>query len=49
MVGLLGTPSRGDGISVVLRKLLPGGRRGSWAIYEFAMKRMSSLKVKDVK
>ena len=45
MVGLLRTPSRGDSISVVLRKVLPGGRRGSWAIYEFARKRTGGVEL----
>ena len=37
------TPSLGDSISVYLRKLLQGDRRGSQAIYKFA----DSLNIKD--
>ena len=36
LVGMFRTPSPGDSISVALRKLLQGGRRGSLAIYKFA-------------
>ena len=38
MVGLLRTPSHGDSISVVLRKLPEGDRSGIQAIYKFATK-----------
>ena len=41
------TPSPGDSISVALRKLLQGGRRGSQATYKFATKRAGSLNIKD--
>ena len=35
LVGMLRTLSPGDSISVALRKLLLGGRRGSQVIYKF--------------
>ena len=41
------TLSPGDGISVALRKLLQGGRRGSQVIYKFATKGAGSLNFKD--
>ena len=41
------TPSLGDSISVALRKLLQGGRRGSQVIYKFATKGAGSLNSKD--
>ena len=41
------TPSLGDRISVALRKLLQGGRRGTQAIYKFATKGAGSLNIKD--
>jgi len=39
--------SSGESISVALRKLLQGGRRGSQAIYKFATKGAGSLNIKD--
>ena len=39
--------STGNSISVALRKLFQGGRRGSWAIYKFTTKRAGSLNIKD--
>ena len=39
--------SSGESISVALRKLLQGGRRGSQAIYKFATKGAGSLNTKD--
>ena len=47
MVGMFSTLSPGDSISVALRKLLQGVRRGSQAIYEFATKGAGSLNIKD--
>ena len=47
MVGMCRTPGPGDSISIALRKLLQGGRRGSQAIYKFATKRAGSLNIKD--
>ena len=47
MVGMLRTQSQGDRISVALRKLLQGGRRGCQAIYKFAAKGADSLNIKD--
>ena len=41
------TPSLGDSISVALRKLLQGGRRGSQAIYKFATQAIGNLNIKD--
>ena len=41
------TPSLGDSITVALRKLLQGGRRGCQAIYKFAAKGADSLNIKD--
>ena len=41
------TQSLGDSISVALRKLLQGGRRGSQDIYKFATYRTSSLNIKN--
>ena len=41
------TQSPGDNISVALRKLLQGGRRGSQAIYKFAAKEAGSLNIND--
>ena len=41
------TLSTGNSISVALRKLFQGGRRGSWAIYKFTTKRAGSLNIKD--
>ena len=46
MVGKFRTLSLGDSISVAERKLLPGGRRGSQAIYKYATKRAGSLNIK---
>ena len=43
------TPSLGDSISVALRKLLQGGRRGSQAIYKFATNGAGRIHPKDVK
>ena len=39
--------SSGDSISIALRKLLQGGRRGSQAIYKFAAQGTASLNIKD--
>ena len=47
LVGMFRTPSPGDSISVALRKLLQGGRRGSQAIYKFATKGAGSLNMED--
>ena len=41
------TPSLGDSISVALRKLLQGGKRGSQDIYKFATKEAGTLNIKD--
>jgi len=41
------TLSPGDSLSVALRKLLQGGRRGSQAIYKFATKGAGNLNTKD--
>ena len=38
---------RGNSISVALRKLLQGGRKGSQAVYKFATKGAVSLNIKD--
>ena len=46
-MGMFKTLSPGDSISVALRKLLQGGRRGSQAIYKFATKGAGSLNIKD--
>ena len=43
----LGLMSPGDSNSVALRKVLQGGRRGSQAIYKFAIKGAGSLNIKD--
>ena len=48
MVGMFRTLSQADSISVVLRKLLQGGRRGSQATYKFATKGAGSLIIKDL-
>lgn len=47
MVGIFRTLIPGDPISVALRKLLGGGRRGNQAIFKFATKAAGSLNVKD--
>ena len=47
LVGMLRTSGPGDSISVALRKLLQGGRRGSQATYEFPTKGAGSLNIKD--
>ena len=41
------TPSLGDNVSVALRKLPPGGRSESQAIYKFATKEAGRLNSKD--
>ena len=46
-MGIFTTPSLGDSISVALRKLLQGGRRGNQAICKFATKGAGSLNSKD--
>ena len=46
-MGMVRTLNVGDHLSVALRKLLQGGRRGSQAIYKFATKGASSLNLKD--
>ena len=46
LVGMFRTLSPGGSISVFLRNLLQGGRRGSQAIYKFATKGAGSLKSK---
>ena len=46
MVGMLRTPSLGDNISVALRKLPPGGRKVSQAVYKFVTKGAGSLNIK---
>ena len=43
---MLRTLSPGDGISVALRKLLQGGRRGSQPIYKSATKAAGGLNIK---
>ena len=47
LVGTFRTPSPGDGISVALRKLLQGCRRGSQAVYKSAQKGAGHLNSKD--
>ena len=47
MMGMFSTPIPGDSISLVLRKLLQEGRRGSQAVYKFATKGASNLNIKD--
>ena len=44
---MFSTLSQADGISVALRKLLQGGRRGSQAIYKFATKGAGTLNIKN--
>ena len=46
-MGIFRTLSLGGSISVALRKLLQGGRRGSQAIYKFAAKEAGSLNIDD--
>ena len=46
-MGMFRIPSPGDSISVVLRKLLKGGRRGSQATSKFATKATGTLNIKD--
>ena len=46
LVGMFRTQSPGDSISVALRKLLQGGRKGSQAIYKFSTKGAGSLNIK---
>ena len=48
MVGMLRTPSPRGSISVVLRKLLQRGKRGSQATYKSATKWAGSLNINDV-
>ena len=48
MVGMLRTPSPRGSISVVLRKLLQRGKKGSQATYKSVTKRAGSLNIKDV-
>ena len=47
LMGIFRTLSPGDSISVILRKLLQGDRKGSQAIYRFATKGAGSLNIKD--
>ena len=47
MVGMFRTLSPGDSISIALRKLLRGGRKGRQDIYKFATKGVGSLNTKD--
>ena len=47
LVGMCRTPSPGDSISVALRNLIQGAKRGSQAIYKFATKGAGSLNIKD--
>ena len=49
LVGMFRTLSPGDGISVALRKLLQGGRRGSQVIYKFAAEGAGSLNIKEIR
>ena len=46
LVGMFRTLSPGDGISVALRKLLQGGRRGSQATCKFAARGVGRLNIK---
>ena len=46
-MGKFGTPRLGERISVALRKMLQGGRRGSQATYKFATKGAGRLNIKD--
>ena len=47
MVGMFRTLGPGDSISVALKKLLQGGRRGSQATCKFATKAAGTLNIKD--
>ena len=47
LVGMFRTLSPGDSISVALKNLLQGSRRGSQAIDKFAKKGAGSLDIKD--
>ena len=47
LVGMFRAPRPEDNISVALRNLLQGGRRGSQAIYKFATKGAGNLNTKD--
>ena len=47
LVGMFRTPGPGDRISVAVRNLLQGGRRGCQAVYKFATKGAGSLNIKD--
>ena len=44
---MFGTLSLGDSISVALRKLLQGGRRGSQATNKFVTKGADNLNIED--
>ena len=46
-MGIFRIPSPGDSISVALRKVLQGSRRGSQAIHKFATKGEGSLNIKN--
>jgi len=46
-VGVFRTPSLGASLSVALRKLLQGARRGSQTVYKFATKEARSLNIED--
>ena len=46
-MGIFRIPSPGDSISVALRKLLQGSRRGSQAIHKIATKGEGSLNIKN--
>ena len=47
LVEMFRTPSLGDSISVALRKLLQGGRRGSQATNKFVTKGAGNLNIED--
>ena len=47
LVGMFRAPRPEDNISVALRNLLQGGRRGSQAIYKFATQAIGNLNIKD--
>ena len=48
-MGIFRALSLGDSISVALRKLLQGGRRGSQVIYKFAAEGAGSLNIKEIR
>ena len=48
MVEMFRTLSPRDSISIALRKLLQGGRTWSQAIFKFAQKGASSIKLRNV-